>query len=453
MKRVLTVACHLPGGFGEYVSFDSRASLLDADFVLFYASLENPSWVSQLSHSESERVTQAIAHWRSELAAVLKTRNTVFVLMGPLEKVELTGGIVVTNYDVFHPLINKDVGVAEGTSMHLNSRESILNDYWLQFGDECQYRLYLRDLGPLTPVVTTRRGDRVVGAILRNANAGTLVALPWLDLERMEWVDWDDDGEQSWTSEATAWGTRYIKTLESLDVAIRSQHDKTTAPQWARDESLRTAKEMALSRDLLEIRAELVDLEKRRQQVEQDLAEAGSLKALLFEKGPPLERAVLEATRLLDFQAKNYRDSDSEFDVVLECAEGRCIGEVEGRDNKPIAIDKMRQLEINVLEDLDREEVSEPAKAILFGNAFRLTPPSDRPVEHFTAKCVSAAERTNTALVRTCDLFEVVRALVDKPDPKFAASCRKAILNTSGEEVKFPKQPEPGTTKQGNDPS
>ena len=39
-KRVLTVACHIPGGFGDYVSFKSKASLLDADYVLFAPDLE-----------------------------------------------------------------------------------------------------------------------------------------------------------------------------------------------------------------------------------------------------------------------------------------------------------------------------------------------------------------------------------------------------------------------------
>ena len=77
-------------------------------------------------------------------------------------------------------------------------------------------------------------------------------------------------------------------------------------------------------------------------------------------------------------------------------------------------------------------------KAFLFGNAFRLKPPSDRPAEHFTPKCFSAAERNKTALIRTCDLFHVAKALADKPDEQFAASCREAILNTEGKEVVFP---------------
>ena len=457
MKRVLTVGCEIPGGYEEYVDFYSKTSLLDADIVLFQSTLRLFGWrpfdIDSSLNTDPESNTQAISHWRQEFAAVLEAGNTLFVLLSPFERVSLRNGGEATNYDVFHPLISKNVGVAEGSSMLLDPGESLLRDYWRQFGDYSQYQVYLQDSKHLRPLVNTRHGNRLVGAIYRHPRAGALVALPWLDLHRRDFFREDDDSQQAWTVEAVAWGERYLKTLESLDKAIRSQHDRTPAPQWVQDHSLKTTKEIVLSQRIHEIQAGLSNLEQKRQHVELEFANAGSFKALLFEQGRTLEATVLEAMRLLGFKANNYRDSDSEFDVILECPEGRCIGEIEGRDNKPIAIEKMRQLEINIYEDLDREEISEPAKAILFGNAFRLTPPSDRPVEHFTAKCVSAAERTNTALVRTCDLFEVARALVDKPDSKFAASCRKAILNTSGEEVKFPTPPGSDAPSHGNEPS
>ena len=96
---------------------------------------------------------------------------------------------------------------------------------------------------------------------------------------------------------------------------------------------------------------------------------------------------------------------------------------------------------MNILEDFERDDVTEPAKGILFGNAFRLTPPSERPPEPFTAKCLTAAKRNGTALIQTSDLFEVAKALSDKFDEQFAAACRSAILSTSGSEVQFPPAP------------
>ena len=247
----------------------------------------------------------------------------------------------------------------------------------------------------------------------------------------------DKDGEE-WTSEAKAWGKKLCDALEALDQTIRSQASNTPAPQWVDANEFQTLKEATLINELEHVRNEIARLGEQQTELEAEIRDAGSLKPLLYEQGIPLEHAVLEAMRLMGFQASSYRDSDSEFDVVLECPEGRCIGEVEGRDRRAIDINKMRQLEVNIREDFSREEVSVPAKPILFGNAFRLVPPLERPADQFTAKCVTAAERNGTALVRTSDLFEVARTLSDCSDADFARVCREAILATKGDVVSFP---------------
>ena len=101
---------------------------------------------------------------------------------------------------------------------------------------------------------------------------------------------------------------------------------------------------------------------------------------------------------------------------------------------------------MNILEDFDRENVSEMAKGVLFGNAHRLLPLHERK-EWFTAKCIAAAKRNGIALVRVPDLFFIVRYLSTNNDPEFAVECRKAILVTHGEIVEFPKVPELIETK------
>ncbi|NIR13718.1 MAG: hypothetical protein GWN86_07110, partial [Desulfobacterales bacterium] len=77
----------------------------------------------------------------------------------------------------------------------------------------------------------------------------------------------------------------------------------------------------------------------------------------MYEKGTPLEASIIDALRLLGFSASPHRDSQSEFDVVFECPECRLLGEAEGRDNKAVGIGKLRQLEMNLYEDFEREEV------------------------------------------------------------------------------------------------
>ena len=165
------------------------------------------------------------------------------------------------------------------------------------------------------------------------------------------------------------------------------------------------------------------------------------LRRLLYEQGKPLEAAILETMKLLQFDAQTFADGDSEFDVVFTSPEGRCLGEAEGKDSRAINIEKFSQLERNLQEDFARDEVTEYAKGVLFGNAFRLVPLPERG-DFFTEKCLSAAERVGAALVRTPDLFGPARYLKECPfDSAFATACRKAIIETKGRIVVFPPPP------------
>jgi len=96
---------------------------------------------------------------------------------------------------------------------------------------------------------------------------------------------------------------------------------------------------------------------------------------------------------------------------------------------------------MNIHEDFARDEIDEPAKGVLFGNAYRLTPPEERG-DFFTQKCLTSAKRSQTALVRTTDLFAVTRYLSIKKDARFAKKCRTAILSGVGI-VEFHEIPEP----------
>jgi hypothetical protein len=104
-----------------------------------------------------------------------------------------------------------------------------------------------------------------------------------------------------------------------------------------------------------------------------------------------------------------------------------------------INISKLRQLALNIHEDLERDEVDTPAKGVLFGNAYRLLPLEER-IDPFTLKCVSATSTSSTALIFTPDLFVVAQYLSNNKNVKFATKCRKLILSTVGR-VEFPPLP------------
>jgi hypothetical protein len=97
-------------------------------------------------------------------------------------------------------------------------------------------------------------------------------------------------------------------------------------------------------------------------------------------------------------------------------------------------------------EDFRREEVTEQAMGVLFGNGYRLTPPGERE-ETFTAKCFSSAKQHGVALVRTRDMFAPARYLQTQPDEDYARRCREAIFAAKGKVVEFPTPPAEDSTE------
>lgn len=142
---------------------------------------------------------------------------------------------------------------------------------------------------------------------------------------------------------------------------------------------------------------------------------------------------------MLGFKAEPYADGKSEFDAVFESAEGRLLGEAEGKDNKAVNIEKLRQLSTNLHEDLQREEVDHPAKGILFGNGYRLTKPGERQTQ-FTDKCITSATSMSYGLVSTDRLYAAAQYLSGTSGEEFARRYRVAIIELSGI-VRFPDVP------------
>lgn len=163
---------------------------------------------------------------------------------------------------------------------------------------------------------------------------------------------------------------------------------------------------------------------------------------MLFEQGTPLENAVINALNRLGYDAKNHRDGECEFDVVGSCPENyRFIGECEGKDKKAIEASKFRQLSDNLTQAYVNKIVDKVPFGILFGNPERLNEPKKRTMD-FTQQCKTLAATTNNiALVKTVDLFSVVKYLDENEDEWFKQACRQAIFDGRGKQVKFPEIP------------
>lgn len=272
------------------------------------------------------------------------------------------------------------------------------------------------------------------------SSAGTLVLLPDMDFSPPNFTKRKGESEV-WTPAAEQFAGAFTAAVVALDKALRSSSEVTPEPPWAATKKYALAPEAELRVQLLDAERHVEEAQRKKEELVESISVATMPRSLLYEKGKPLEAAIIHALTIFGFKAEPYKESDSEFDVVFESAEGRLIGEAEGKDCKAINIDKLRQLSMNIHEDLQREEISTPAKAVLFGNGFRLQEPAARP-DPFTDKCYSAASTSSTALVSTADLFLAVQYLLANSDPVYASACRAALLSTVGRVV-FPVPPTP----------
>jgi hypothetical protein len=308
-------------------------------------------------------------------------------------------------------------------------------------------------------MLVTQTGNRMIGGIVRTKESGTLVLLPPPDFNelikhRTKQIEEREKASAAPTVNNTkaqkaaynrkaqvSIGKQVMSVVVEIDKKLRESPDTTPTPEWATGSDYALQDEMSLRTQIAGLEARIVELQNDKDAMQSLANRAANLRGLLFETGKPLEAVVIEALQIMGFSAQPFEDDDSEFDIVFKDPEGtRYIGEAEGKNDKAVNIDKLAQLERNIQEDFEKRESNEYAKPVLFGNAFRLLSPEQRG-DYFTPKCLTGARRVGAALVRTPDLFTVVKYLKENENASFRASCRRAIREAAGTIVEFPKLP------------
>jgi len=460
----MSIGFEIPGFSELYFSYTSEQSLLDADIILFEPSFgyhlsydDNYNGKTCYSSDSSFKIRDATIHWKTELVTALEHGKTVFVSFGQYEEFYLhtgqrqysgtgrnarTTNIVdlANNYQFFPVPLGKIIGKSGKEIRFVGG--PVYSSFWAEFGKYMSFRSYL-DSKVDNPLFLTKTGDKVIGAQFKYKK-GTIVLLPKVDYSYNEFITHEGD-EPVWTEKAKQFGNRLIQVLVDIDKSLKSINERTPPPQWMADSEYEVASSVKIKSDIDSISKKINDLESQKSLLLADLGEAESLQALLYEKGKPLEAAIIKALKILGYSAENYVNGDLEIDQVIISPENeRFVGEAEGKDTSQISIEKFRQLESNIQEDLQRDEVSEPAIGILFGNAFRLTDVKERG-DFFTEKCLKNAQRLGSILVKTPDLFRVANYLESHKDKKFAKACRNAVSKAKGRVVIFPEIKERST--------
>lgn len=282
----------MPGGEVEHLPFDSDRALLDADIVIFEPTLgvhlPEKTYKGKPSFDENSsfRIQRHLAHWRTELRECLDAGKLVVVFLSrPVNVFFRTGeetitgtGLDMQRVNIVKPASSYDAIPRDWKVRTRSGREispagdlGFLATYWTEFGPSSAYEVTLT--GEFThPLLKTRTGTSLVGAAMVS---GALVEIR--------------------------------KTL-------RSNVDATPPPEWAHAPEYELPQETRLYAQILDCAERIEELRAQRSTLDEDLREAGTLRALLYARGKELEAAVLEALDLFGFSAKNFVDAESEFD-------------------------------------------------------------------------------------------------------------------------------------------
>ena len=457
-KEIISVGFQIPGYSKYFYNYNSSQSLLDADIVVFAPDFSCYDRISDLygkpclDKNDSFHFKEDTKHWRLEVSTALQEGKTVFVLMCRYEEVYVytekykTSGTGknarVTNIADFYnnynflPVDIPSLIPKKGSELRpADSHHDLIATFWKEFKEHIKYECYM-DGKIEKPLFFTKTGNKPVGGLFRYGK-GHLILLPPVSYPQDEFTEWreDEEGRRSefWTEEAITFGKRLVRVLSDIDGALCTE--ASPPPAWIDEYKL--GSETELTEKISSTSEKIKKLQKTKAILSDKLQEERKLKNLLFETGKPLENAVIEALEILGYKVKDYSDGDLQIDHVILAQDGtRYIGETKGKTDA-IKIDAFRQLQNNIQEDSEREDITDRAVGILFGNGFRTTHP-DKREEQFTNKCIKNAEQTKTILVRTSDLFEVASYVRESEDKEFAGECRRTISESIGKIVEFP---------------
>ena len=457
--EIMSIGYEIPGYSEDIETIDSRRAISDVDLVLISTDINTYSYGiktysngrTSFNVESSRRFEGNISHWYRSILEYADAGDVIFIMLGSIEDFLVATGVTTTkgkvttyetktrkNSDII-PVELNDLDNLQGKNIITNSTAlscfkipKILTEY-------TQYEVSFGYDDKITPVYLTKNKAKLVGGY-KKIGKGYIVLLPSIDYDEDEFTTTNEKDEEIWTKEALKFGEALVDFLKNIKKRLISEDNTTPPPEWVNDVNYQTHTEKETISKVEKNNEKVEKLQSSNKKLQDIIKKEAILKGLLYETGTPLENSVIEGLKVLGYSAENYNDGNLELDQVITSPEGeRLIGECEGKDNKTINVTKFRQLNDSLAADFERDEVDNKAKGILFGNPMRLVDPKNRK-DWFTDKAISGAVREGIALVKTPDLYKIVKYIKDSGDNNFASNCRSAIADQAGV-VKFPDIP------------
>lgn len=377
-KKILSVGFVFPDDVCEYVPISSTRSLLDADVVVFRPSLGPFMQLEDYPHSHykgkpsltdhaSANLRAAASHWKQQIRMAVDAGKTVIVFLTEYEEVYVDTGQrnysgtgrsrqttrIVEPFDNYQlvPTLAGKIVPAEGSQMRLSKEgASLVSTYWARFGEQTKYKVIFEQ--PQGNVLLTAGNVPVACGFTFKDSKGRIIAIPPVDEYDVAPEDLED---VKWQKADKVFAQQLREELLAIDDACRAAIAASPRPTWVNADEYLLSRERELNGELEAVNRAIDAALAKKTDLSEAIGKEGNLRRLLYEQGPALEVAIIEALETLGFKVEPFKEGQSEFDAVFTSPEGRFIGEAEGKDTKAINIDKLRQLEMNIQEDLARE--------------------------------------------------------------------------------------------------
>lgn len=429
-----------------FLSFENiNTALMDYDILIFHPNLfYKKSNNKSYSYEEYNNIN---LEWSNKIYEFLCNKNIFIFATKPTQLSSKTiYSPVRTSYiytsDIFETILKFINKKEEYGKVILKKTNGILDNFYNRFKELLQYNityekvmlnntLFNRSLSTNSQInsqsidiFTGRDKNKILSSIIKIDNGGNILLLPEVVFEETKDL------------------TDLLNIIVEIDKKLKNI--KNPKPQWLENnENYSISISESIKSKLANIDKEINKLNENKEKLNQNLEKEEQIKDLLFENGKPLENAIIEALRILGYEAENIYIDNNEIDILAKSPEGEIFCcEAEGKDNNAIDITKFRQLSdnLNMYKDNYPDDTT---YAILFGNPYRLKDIEERIEEPFTKHCLNRAKDNNVILIKTTDLFFVIRDIKNCNDNKkieeYKKKCREAILNSKGKIVVFPK--------------
>lgn len=434
----------------DFLSFENiNTALMDYDILIFYPNLFYKKLTNK-NYSYYEEYKDINSKWLKKIFDFLFSKKNIFIfatkpiLLESKTTYNPTRTYNIYTSDIFDTILqftNKNV---ESGKIVLKKANGILDNFYNRFEKLLEYHIFYEKVifndtlfnrslstnsqinSQSIDIFTGRDKNKILSSIVKIENRGNILLLPEVVFKKEE--DFND----------------LLNIIVEIDKNLNKEIMKNPKPQWLENNvnySINISEN--IKSELANIDKEINKLNENKEKLNQNLEKEEQIKDLLFENGKPLENAIIEALRILDYEAENIYIDNNEIDILAKSPERDIFCcEAEGKDNSAIDITKFRQLSDNL--NIYRDNYPDDTTyAILFGNPYRLKDIEERIEESFTKHCLNRAKDNNVILIKTTDLFFVIRDIKNCNDNKkieeYKKKCREAILNSKGKIVVFPK--------------